>query len=67
MVGTLARLAQKYNKRVRVICGDSVLSDRDLGILGIESLVTLVSIAGDRLQSINEPRRFLKEAVKQSM
>jgi len=66
VVGTLARFAQQYNKRVRVICGDSLLSDRDLGVLGIESVVTLSSIAGDKKLSMAAPQRFIKEAVKQS-
>jgi glycerate kinase len=67
VVGTLARLAQKYNKRIRVICGDSILSDRDLSIMGIESLVTLVSIAGDKQQSIAEPEKFIAAAVQLSL
>jgi glycerate 2-kinase len=67
VVGTLARLAQKYNKRIRVICGDSLLTDRDLGIMGIESLITLVSIAGDKQQSIADPERFIAAAVQQSL
>lgn len=67
VVGTLARLAQKYNKRVRVICGDSLLSDSDLGIMGIESLVTLLSLSGDKQLSISQPERFIAAAVKETL
>jgi hypothetical protein len=34
--------------------------------LGIESVVTLSSIAGDKKLSMAAPQRFIKEAVKQS-
>jgi len=66
VVGTLARMAQQYNKRVRVICGDSSMAGHDLGVLGIESVVTLTSIAGDQKLSMATPQRFIREAVKQT-
>jgi glycerate kinase len=67
VVGTLARLAQQHNKRVRIICGESMLPDRDLGILGIESLVSLSSIAGEKTLSMAAPEKYIPEAVKQSL
>jgi glycerate 2-kinase len=66
VVGTLARLAQQYNKRVRVICGESKLPERDLGVLGIESLVSLSVIAGDKTLSVTAPEQYIPEAVQQS-
>ncbi len=65
VVGTLARLAQKYNKRVRVICGQVVSNDKDLGPMGIEQLVTLVSLSGDIQLSISSPGEYLRKAVQE--
>ena len=65
VVGTLARLAQQYNKRVRVICGKSELNEKDLGSLGIEQLVTLTSISGDIQLSIASPGEYLRKAVQE--
>jgi glycerate kinase len=65
VVGTLARLAQKHNKRIRVICGKSKLNEKDLGVLGIEQLVSLASIAGDVQLSIAYPGNYLPSAIKE--
>ncbi len=65
VVGTMAKLAQKYNKRVRVLCGDNQLQHMDLGPLGIEQVVSLSSIAGDQQLSISAPEKFIGAAIKE--
>jgi glycerate kinase len=64
VVGTLARLAQKHNKRLRVVCGKSNMPESDLGALGIEDLVTLTALAGNEANAIANPESYLHEAVK---
>ena len=65
VVGTIARFAQKYSKRVRVLCGENQLQHIDLGPQGIEQVVSLASIAGDKNFSIAEPEKFIGAAIKE--
>jgi len=67
VTGTLARLAQRYNKRIRVICGKSTIAEQDCGSLGVEALVTLNSIAGDEQQAISHPELYLPIAISKIM
>ncbi|MEN9949812.1 MAG: hypothetical protein RLY85_564 [Bacteroidota bacterium] len=67
VVGTLARLAQQHNKRVRVICGRSTIAEQDCGPLGVEALATLNSIAGDEQKAILHPEMYLPDAISKIM
>lgn len=64
VVGNIIDLSKKHNKRVRVICGQSLIDEKDWGPLGIESLAALSAYAPGIETAIAHPAQFLPEAVK---
>lgn len=64
VVGNMIDLAKKHNKRVRIICGESLIDEKDWGPLGIESLAALTEFAPDKEIAIADPVQFLSQAVK---
>lgn len=64
VVGNMIDIAKKHNKRVRIVCGESTIDEKDWGPLGIESVATLIAFAPDKETSIADPLQFLSAALK---
>ena len=64
VVGHIADLARKYNKKIYVICGESLIDDSDYTALGIAKVSSLVAFAHSKEEAISAPERFIPAAVK---
>ncbi len=64
VVGNIIDLAKKCNKRVRVLCGESTIDEKDWGPIGIETVAVLTTFAPDKETSIADPLQFLPAALE---
>jgi glycerate kinase len=64
VVGHIADLARKHNKKIHVICGECLLEESQLAELDIASISSLVSFASTKTEAIKNPEKFIPAAVK---
>ena len=64
VVGHIADLARKHNKKIHVICGECLLEESQLAELDIASVSSLVSFASTKTEAIKTPENFIPAAVK---
>jgi glycerate kinase len=64
VVGHIADLARKHDKKIHVICGECLLEESHLSELGIAGVSSLVSFAATKEEAITSPENFIPTAVK---
>ena len=64
VVGHIADLARKQDKKIHVICGECLLDESQLSELDIASVSSLVSFASTKREAIISPEKYIPAAVK---
>lgn len=64
VVGYVAGVAGRSGKRIRIICGESLVDRRDQSAMGVERLAALVDFAPSKEAAIGKPELYIQDAMK---
>jgi len=64
VISGVSELCKKWNKRLWIICGSNALEPEHQIELGIERIISLEEISGNRDLAIEQPDFWIKEALK---